>query len=95
MNFPFGMNAIQFGASIAIIVGLVGFVITNWGKVREFFSNFSWGGGRGKTVTPPPLALDQDTLEFQAWNLLRKKKSFQSPEAQAALKVLASHFVEV
>lgn len=94
MNFLTSLNAIQLIALVAMVIGGVGFLYVNRGAVGKFLSRFMPGGGT-TNIDQTKTEVDQDTLEFQAWNLLRKKKSFQSPEAQQALKTLASHFVEV
>lgn len=91
MNFPFGMNAIQFGALVVIVVGVIGLVMSNWGKVTAFFARFKTTGGTIITQTQP--ATDDDTLDFQAHGRLHKRFTrLKCPEGLAACSVQLQHF---
>ena len=78
----FGLEWTHIGAIALMLAGVVGMLWSNREALGKLAPKFSAASG------------DDDTLDFQAWSRLRKRKSLQCAECQAAFKVLGAHFME-
>ena len=82
----FGLDWTQGGAVGLLASGVIGLLVSNWGTLAKFTPKIG-----GTTAVD---AGDSDTLDFQAWARLRKRKSLQCPECLEAFKVIGTHFLE-
>jgi hypothetical protein len=84
----FGFDYTQLGAMALIAVGALGFAYQNRGAVGAFLSRFKPSGG-----TVPTVAVDDDTLDFQAHGRLQKRfMRLGCKEALDACTVQLQHF---
>lgn len=88
----FGFDFKTLAAIALIVVGAGGFLWTNRGAASALLARLR---SKSAGVTDAKQAgVDEDMLDLQAWNRLRKRKSLQTSESQAALKVIAANFLE-